>query len=142
MIPKIGLDTPVLPVDLDRRGDPIVLKHDVAWYDRTGKPAEGTNIVLWAHVLRFKDAPNIPAPFARVQELQRGDRMSVTDAAGKRYNYVVIAQIRVRPDQVEYLAPTPLERVTLISCAGRSIIVNGEVVNMTERLATIAEPIS
>jgi sortase (surface protein transpeptidase) len=141
-IPSIGLNAPVLPVDLDRDGNPIVLKHDVAWYDRTGKPSEGTNIVFWAHVLRFKDAPNIPAPFARVEELQRGARISVADAGGKRYNYVVIAQIRVRPDQVEYLAPTSLERVTLISCTGRSIIVNGEVVNMTERLVTIAEPIS
>ena len=141
-IPSIGLDVPVLPVDLDRDGNPIVLKHDVAWYDRTGKPSEGTNMVFWGHVLRFRDSPNIPAPFARVEELQPGARITVTDTAGKRYNYVVITQIHVRPDQVEYLAPTPMERVTLISCTGRSIIANGEVVNMTERLITIAEPIS
>jgi hypothetical protein len=73
----------------------------------------------------------------------------VTNAAGKRYNYVVIAQIHihVRPDQVdlgddilEYLAPTRLERLMLISCIGSNVIVNGEL-TMTERLMTIAEPI-
>ena len=139
-IPKIGLDVPVYSVGLTRRGEPVVLKHDVAWYNRSGKPAEGTNIVFWGHVLRFKEAPTRPAPFARLHELQPGDRITLTTAAGKRFNYVVISQVRVRPDQVEYLAPTSLERVTFISCIGNRVMVRG-ILTFTERLVTIAEPI-
>ena len=139
-IPKIGLDAPVFPVGQDRAGKLIALKHDVGWYDQSASPGEGTNIVMWAHVLRFKEAPKIPAPFARVNELRNGDLISTTTESGKQFFYVVTAQLRVRPDQVEYVARSPLERVTLISCIGRNIVVDGELTK-AERLITIAEPI-
>ena len=139
-IPKLGLDVPVYPVGVDKRGAYVVLKHDVAWYERSGMPTEGTNMVMWAHVLRFKATPNIPAPFARVHELEVGDQMTVTTAAGKRVRYVVTYQLRMRPDQGEHMTPTPLERLTLISCIGTRVIVGGEP-TLAERLVTIAEPV-
>ena len=139
-IPKIGLDVRVLPVGVDRKGAFVVLDHDVAWYKQSGMPTQRTNIVMWAHVLRFRATPNIPAPFARVHELEIGDRITVTTAAGKRRTYVVTYQHRVRPDQVEYIAPTPLERITLISCIGARVMVAGRL-SLAERLVTIGEPV-
>ena len=139
-IPKIDLDAPIYPVGHDERGIPIVLKHDVGWYEQSGKPGEGTNVVLWAHVLRWQDAPTIPAPFARVHELRIGDRITVSTVSGARFHYVVTYQLRLRPNQVEYLAPTPLERVVLVSCIGDNVIVEGELTK-THRLVTIAEPV-
>lgn len=140
-IPAIGLDVPIYPVGLDSQGRPIVLRHDVAWYDRSGTPGAGTNIVLWAHVLRFKNKPKIPAPFARVHELRVGDQLMVQTSRGRQVRFVVTAQIRALPHQVEYLLPTPLERLTLISCIGANVIVDG-VLTKQERLVTIAEPLS
>ena len=140
-IPKLGLDLPTYPVGQDARGNLVVLDHDVAWWERSGKPGEGTNIALWAHVLRFQSAPHIPAPFAEIHTLAPGDRVSLTNESGRQFTYAVTAQVRVRPDQTEYLLPTPLERVVLISCIGDNIIVDGELTK-TERLITIAEPIN
>jgi LPXTG-site transpeptidase (sortase) family protein len=140
LIPKIGLDEPVQPVDQDQNGTAVVLKHEIAWYRRSGTPGERTSIILWAHVLRWKDTPRIPAPFERVDELAVGDRLFVTTTAGNQFEYVVTYHIRVRPNQVEYLDPAPLERVVLISCIGDNVIVNGEVTK-EERLITIAEPV-
>ncbi len=97
-IPAIALDAPVYPVGQDAQGNPVVLPHDVAWYDRSGKPGAGTNIVFWAHVLRFKAAPARPAPFAEVHKLHPGDRITVTTGGNTRRDYVVTAQVRVRPD--------------------------------------------
>jgi sortase (surface protein transpeptidase) len=97
-------------------------------------------MVFWAHVLRFREAPAGPAPFALVHELKLGDRITMTTAAGKRLNYAVTYQHRVRPDEVEYLAPTPLEQITLISCIGTRVMVRGEL-TLAERLVTIGEPI-
>lgn len=139
-IPSIALDVVVYPVTTDAHGNAVVLKHDVAWYERSGKPAEGTNIVFWAHVLRWKDSPDIPAPFARVHELRPGDRLTITTNAGRRFDYVVTFQLRVNPNRVDYLQPTPLEQLTLISCIGDTIIANGELTE-TERLVTIALPV-
>jgi LPXTG-site transpeptidase (sortase) family protein len=139
LIPAIDLDFPVVPVGLDREGNGVVLKHDVAWYRGSGRPGEGTNIVMWAHVLRWKDSPQIPAPFARVHELRQGDHITLVTGSGNRREYVVTYQIRTTPERVDYMAPTQFERLVLISCIGEKVIVRGEITK-AERLITIAEP--
>ena len=47
---------------------------------------------------------------------------------------------RATPDQVQYILPQGSERVTLVSCIGQAVIVNGDVVNMSNRLITIGVP--
>jgi LPXTG-site transpeptidase (sortase) family protein len=140
VIPKIGLDTETYPVGPDKNGTLVVLKHDVGWYEGSGKPAGGTSIIFWAHVLRWKSAPQIPAPFADLHLLEPGNSIFIVTTAGERFEYVVTQQIQVMPDQVEYLAPTDHERVTLISCIGDNVIVDGELTK-AQRLVTIAEPV-
>ena len=49
-------------------------------------------------------------------------------------------QIWVTPDQVEYILPKGREMVTMVSCIGDKIIQEGEVVDESHRLITIAEP--
>jgi len=46
----------------------------------------------------------------------------------------------VRPTEVEWMLPQESERLTLISCIGDKVIVGREVVDMSHRLITIAEP--
>jgi sortase (surface protein transpeptidase) len=139
-IARIDLDQRILPVDLDAKGQFVVLKHDIAWYQGSGKPGAGTSTVLWGHVLRWKQTPHIPAPFERVHQLRRGDRISITAEGGTRFDYVVTYQLRVAPNAVEYIAPTSLERLVFVSCIGKKVIVGG-VVTLEERLITIAEPV-
>jgi sortase (surface protein transpeptidase) len=140
VIPAIGLDVAPVAVGLDDQGVPIVPKHDVGWYDRSAAPGQNSNVVFWGHVLRWREAPDIPAPFARVHELQPGAELILVTADGQQRNYRVAAQIQVRPDQVEYIDPTPSERVTLVSCIGDKVVVDGTLTKEF-RLLTLAEPV-
>jgi sortase (surface protein transpeptidase) len=139
VIEQIKMDRPLIAVGLDQQRVPIVPRHDVGWYKLSARPGQGENIVLWGHVLRFKSAPNIPAPFARLREVPVGAPITIITADGKRHRYVVTRQVWATPDQVEYILPQGRERLTMVSCIGSKVIVNNSV-EMTHRLITIAEP--
>ena len=141
IIPAIALDTAPRAVGLDERRVPIVPKHDVGWFENSAVPGQGSNVVFWGHVLRWKDSPNIPAPFARLSEVQQGAEVVVVTAAGERHRYRVTQRVQVRPNEVSYVLPTKSERVTLVSCIGDTVILNGKV-SMAWRLIIIAEPVS
>jgi sortase (surface protein transpeptidase) len=141
VIDDIAFDRPLIPVGLDTDSAPIVPKHDAGWFTESATPGQGENIVLWGHALRFRDRPDVPAPFGRLDQLRLGARMVLYDALGKAYAYTITRQLWVTPDQVSYILPTGKERVTMVSCIGDQVLGrDGKVVNMTHRLITIAEP--
>jgi hypothetical protein len=117
VIGSIGLDKSVVGVGTNASGELIVPDHDIGWYTASAAPGQGENVVFWAHVLRFRNAPKIPAPFERLKELPIGARVTVYDDL-----------------------PQGRELVTMVSCYGQSVIVDGSVVDMSHRLITIAEP--
>lgn len=138
VIDAITLDRLLVPVGLDARRVPIVPKHDIGWFTQSAMPGQGENVVLWGHVLRFSDAPSIPAPFARLQEVTEGSRIMLYTADGVAHEYVVTQRVWATPDQVEFIMPVGSERLTLVSCIGDKIIVEGQL-DMSHRLITIAE---
>jgi LPXTG-site transpeptidase (sortase) family protein len=139
VIDAIGMDRPLIRVGLDDNRIPIVPMHDVGWYQYSAYPGEGDNIVLWGHVLRFKAAPDIPAPFARLHEVSMGDELTLYTARGTRHAYVVTEQVWATPEQVEYILPQGTEQLTLVSCIGDTVI-EENTTRMTHRLITIARP--
>ncbi len=139
IIPAIKLNLFPIPVGLDARRSPIVPRHDVGWFTGSARPGEGSNVVFWGHVLRWRSQPKIPAPFARLHELQPGARVTVVTVDGRVRRYHVTRQVWVRPSQVQYILPTDSERITLVSCIGDKVIRNGELTKEF-RLITIAEP--
>ncbi len=140
IIPAVGLDLKLISVGLDERRIPIVPKHAAGWFKGSAMPGQGSNVVFWGHVLRWKDSPNIPAPFARMHELQIGAQIRVITADGQEYSYRVAHQVQVRPDQVSYILPTSSERLTLVSCIGDKVIKEGTLTKEF-RLITVAEPV-
>lgn len=139
---QIGLDRPIVPVGVDESGNFIVPNQDVGWYLFSAAPSQGENIVLWGHVLPFLYAPDVPAPFARLKELAVGARVTLYDGNGQSFEYAVTQQILARPEEVQYVAPQGREMVTMISCTGENVVVDGQVVDMSHRLITIAEPVA
>ena len=140
VIQDIQLDYKPVSVGLDRQRMPVVPDHDVGWYNLSAGPGQGDNIVLWGHVLRFRNAPKIPAPFARLKELKPGASVVLYDRAGAKHDYKITKQVWVTPDQVEFILPQGKEMVTMVSCIGDKVIQDGEVVDESHRLITIAEP--
>ena len=140
MIDAVDIDQQIVSVGLDKKRVPIVPDHDVGWYNLSAQPGQGDNIVLWGHVLRFRQTPKIPAPFARLKEVKPGATVVLYDQAGKAHDYVVKQQVWVLPSEVEYILPKDKEMITLVSCIGDKVINNGEVVDESHRLITIAEP--
>lgn len=140
IIPEIGLDLAPVPVGVDENRVAIVPRHDAGWYTSSATPGQDSNVVFWGHVLRWKDSPHIPAPFARVHELQPGAELMVVTADGEERRYRVAQQIQVNPEDVQYVYPTDTERVTLVSCIGDKVIENGTLTREF-RLITIAEPV-
>ncbi|MBC8163914.1 MAG: class F sortase [Roseiflexaceae bacterium] len=134
------MDRGMISVGLDKKRVPIVPKHDVGWYNLSAKPGQGENIVMWGHVLRFRETPKVPAPFARVKELKLGAVISLFTDDGVEHRYIVTKQLRVKPSEVKYILPVGQERLTLVSCTGDKVIRGNEVLDMSHRLITIAEP--
>lgn len=85
-----------MPVGLDSERVPIVPKHDIGWYFYSAPPGAGENVVLWGHVLRFRDAPEIPAPFARLHELQPGATIALYNEAGQMFTYALPSSCGLR----------------------------------------------
>jgi len=140
VIDAVGIDQQIVSVGLDKKRVPIVPDHNVGWYNLSAQPGQGDNIVLWGHVLRFRQTPKIPAPFARLKEVKPGASVVLYDQAGNVHNYVVKQQVWVLPTEVDYILPKNKEMITLVSCIGDKVINNGEVVDESHRLITIAEP--
>jgi LPXTG-site transpeptidase (sortase) family protein len=140
VIPDIAMDQPLVAVGLDDRARPIVPKHDAGWFKFSARPGGGENIVLWGHALRFKDSPQIPAPFGQIQKLRPGARIVLYDEAASAHSYTIAQQVWATPDQITYILPQGEERLTLISCIGDKIITSRGV-DMTHRLVTIARPV-
>jgi LPXTG-site transpeptidase (sortase) family protein len=142
VLDAVGIDFKIVSVGLDKNRVPIVPEHDVGWYNLSAQPGQGDNVVLWGHVLRFRNAPKIPAPFARLKEVKPGAKVVVYNQDGKAHNYVVTQQIWVKPNEVDYILPKGKEMITMVSCIGDKVITNGEVVDESHRLITIAEPVA
>ncbi|HEU5102076.1 MAG TPA: class F sortase [Roseiflexaceae bacterium] len=140
VIDAVDIDQKIVSVGLDKNRIPIVPSHDVGWYNLSAQPGQGDNVVFWGHVLRFRQTPKIPAPFARLKEVKPGAEIVIYDQAGKTHTYVVKQQVWALPSEVEYILPKDREMITLVSCIGDKVINNGEVVDESHRLITIAEP--
>jgi sortase (surface protein transpeptidase) len=140
VIDSVDIDQKIVSVGLDKNRVPIVPNHDVGWYNLSAQPGQGENIVFWGHVLRFRQTPKIPAPFARLKEVKPGAEIVIYDHGGSSHAYVVKKQIWALPSEVEYILPKDKEMITLVSCIGDKVIDDGEVVDESHRLITIAEP--
>lgn len=139
VIESIGMDQPLLAVGLKPGGIPVVPDHDAAWFEGSGRPSGGENVVLWGHALRFLSTPNLPAPMERMKEAAVGDIITLITTDGQTFRYQIQEQVWATPDQVGYILPKGRELLTIVNCIGDIVLVGGEV-DMSHRLITVAVP--
>ncbi len=121
VIPRIGVAAPVTTRSVDADG---VMQSpqgagDVAWYDFSALPHQGTNIVLAGH---FDHSDTGPAVFWKLHELVAGDVVQLVLADGRITAYTVVESTAYDIDDAPVAAivgPTASEQVTLITCDGR-----------------------
>jgi LPXTG-site transpeptidase (sortase) family protein len=96
----------------------------VSFLETSAYPGEVGNMVLYAH--------NEADLFAELQRVEAGKIIEV-DSADNKHRYHVTETKLVNPDQVEVIAPTNDERLTLLTCFGD---------DKSQRLVVVAKPIA
>jgi len=126
VVPRINQNVPVIGVRnenlIARQWEALeqdiqsALRSGVIHYPGTALPGDGGNVVLTGHSSyyawdpgRFKDV------FALLHDVQLGDRV-VLFFNQKKYTYEVDSRVIVLPQQVDVLAATDHEQLTLITC--------------------------
>ncbi len=125
ILPSIKVDSPVVPVGWHVEqigGQPVsvwdVAKYAVGHQEGSGNPGGGTNIVMSGHSTGYGGI------FGDLLDMKPGDEVIVYTNE-EQYLYVVEQVLLLQEADVpldkrlqngEYMAPTPNEQVTLISC--------------------------
>ncbi|MFI0505384.1 class F sortase [Streptomyces albogriseolus] len=121
VIPSIGVNAPFIALDLDSEGrlepPPANDTNLVGWYAKGVSPGELGTAIIAGHV----DTKTSAAVFARLSELEKGDRFQVRRADGTRATFVVDEAESFEKDDFpneRVYADTPDAQVRLITCAG------------------------
>ncbi len=119
IIEAIGVNAPMITLGLDSASIPEVPSTgaEVGWYNYSGRPGSGSNVVISGHVTWDKRA----AVFWRLGELQEGELIRLTTEGGDQLVYQVTANLLVDPsdpESVRLIYPTDTEMLTLVTCGG------------------------
>jgi sortase A len=104
-IPRIGVNA-----TLYEGTTASVLSRGPGHYRGTGLPGQGRTIGIAAHRTTHTK------PFARLNQLRSGDRITISSKKKKPAIYRVYRMAIVRPTQVSVLRPTKFEQVVLTAC--------------------------
>lgn len=118
--PALGIDAPVITLGVDVYGTMESPDNptDVAWYNFSALPGEGSNVVMAGH-LDF--AGYGPAVFYNLKNARRGDEVHLvlSDGSIARYRVTGVTTYDEATAPVqEIVGPTDHEVITLITCGG------------------------
>jgi len=132
VVPKMGLDAPIMPVGTDASGamvapraadprDPIW--SSVYWWDLGVQPGQVGNAVIAGHVNRIDASPST---FTRLNWLVPGDRLQVVTADGRSLTFVVTSKETplisehdpADPAFIRVFGPSLTPNLNLITCWG------------------------
>jgi sortase (surface protein transpeptidase) len=120
-IPRIGVDTALIPLGLNEDGTvmvpPVDPRAPAGWYRHLAAPGEPGPAVLLGHVDSYRG----PAVFSRLAELRPGDGLSVRRADGSVVAFVV-ESVRTHPKSEfpteAVYGQTDSSVLRLITCGG------------------------
>lgn len=147
VIDSLGMNARVVRLGLGPDDVPQVPDNafDVAWYEFSAEPGNGSNSVLAGHVRWAGD----PGVFADLDELEDGDIIQVVWRDGREATYEVFAKRLIAsadPEALQVMAPTASDTITLFTCAGTFVADSDNPLGgaFTERVvvqARLAEPV-
>jgi hypothetical protein len=120
-IDRLHISAPVIPVGVDSAGNVVIPAsvRTVGWYRYGPALGDPGSMVLAGHV---DSAQQGNGAFARLRELEPGDRIEVTGTDGRTTAFHVVGReeypkATIRLDR--YFGTTGPSRLTLITCGGR-----------------------
>lgn len=118
-IDRLGVKARVVTLNMDDRRVPQVPNDakNLAWYEWSSAPGEGSNAVMAGHV-RWGGERGV---FADLQKLETGDAIRVKWNDGREMLYEVTNNFEVEVadrNSLLVMAPTPEDTLTLITCGG------------------------
>jgi LPXTG-site transpeptidase (sortase) family protein len=123
-IPRLYIDAPVVIMGVDENRIPQVPDRpdQIAWYDFSAPPGQGSNAVFSGHVdWQTRQGDPIPGVFYRLREMEIGDTIDLTLEDGTRLEYKVTGNVATPyddPNVVKAMQPTSRDVITLITCGG------------------------
>ena len=138
VISALGIDAPLTTKGIDGNGSMELPDgpEDVAWYEFSGGPGEGSNVVLSGH-LDYRGYG--PAVFYGLRELNSGDMIELITEDGGVHRYAVSASVTYEAagaPVADIIGPTSRDMITLITCGGTF---NGPPLGYSHRLVVRAE---
>ncbi|OGB74525.1 hypothetical protein A2V68_02860 [candidate division Kazan bacterium RBG_13_50_9] len=117
VIPKIGVDVPIVFVDSTSNKDILeAIKDGVVHYADTAMPGRIGNMFVTGHSSYYWwRGGSYNQIFALLEHLQPNDLVYVYYQGGE-YVYRVSGSMVVNPDQTEVLEPTPTPTLSLMTC--------------------------
>jgi LPXTG-site transpeptidase (sortase) family protein len=88
------------------------------WYKDGAKAGEDGNVIIDGH---YDTNTGAPGAFWELKDLQVGDKVSLTDSLGRRFDYVVREQLSISitdPERAKVFASSQAKELTLITCGG------------------------
>lgn len=139
-IPKINVDTVVEFVGENSNGQMGVPENTdyVGWYKHGAKPGAQGQAVLAGHI-NYRNGPSV---FYNLDQLEQGDKVTITDDAGDTRQFAVVDKKRYPYDTTELddvFGPTSKQRLNLITCVGDF---DRETGTHSERLVIFTEQIN
>ncbi len=117
-IAAIGVDADLIDLDLQRPEPEVPTDFDQAgWYTATREPGEIGPSVVAGHI----DSTDGPAVFARLDELEDGDEVTVHGADGQTRTFAVTGSGQYPKDQLPpevFGFGDPVPELRLITCGG------------------------
>ncbi len=92
--------------------------HTAGWYKDGAKPGEQGNVVIDGH---YDTNTGAPGAFWELKGLEIGDRVFLTDALGRVFEYVVTQKSYMSitdPERAKVFDNTQAKQLTLITCGG------------------------
>lgn len=131
LAPSIGLDSKVVESPIIN-GEWTVPKFVAGHLQGTAEPLQGGNVVLSGHVESISSG-NV---FANIDKLKPGDKIQLYTKA-TIVTYVVDKSMVVKNNDMSVVQPRTKETLTLITCTGNWLPLQGD---YNDRLVVIAHP--
>ncbi len=119
-IPAIDVKTSIEEVGMDTEGNMATPQdvQNVAWYSLGYKPGENGNAVLAGH---YDTKEGKPAIFWKLNQLKKGDKITIVDALGKNISFKVTTKevYTYKSFPIEKVfGPSEKPQLNLITCGG------------------------